>query len=513
MHAQDLPLKVKRLARIYIERHIEDLAGRPGVLKLHALERCNTIAESLTTHANRRVERYYPSTRHGCEAGALLPGLEEMLDKQVAAAEEHQQKTGFDLKQSTTHDHSGTAEDLFAGVRPSLVSDTSESKDTFTPEVVAEHTMENMLDLTVRMSTVFEDQFVSKYLPRVFPWALNYDCGGAEYPNLFARWEEVLETQESMLTEGIKQRWRKIADEAVLLPGEHAKMLATRSEMQVAGDWMVVPGARNLHWRYAVLNSAFMVCKQKVTPGESLSQNLSELLEATKSIWKRVASNSVTINKQKRNINGNIGMIFAADNITSAEKIILRSYLNTTASISGCQALRLRMGHCCFGFRVVHGEVIFVTVSPNRRHSSMILKLSRARRNDTSLLGDDAASRARRQHCGPDTPRIFGSHSVTEDPDAQETSVEIPLPDIFTRQAWNAQDPLASCHHFLFFMYVVLPGVFGLRMCFACPQCNVDRTDPSARQLAGNSCMDYMGCNSTQGLQESHGIVRLQTIV
>ena len=26
---------------------------------------------------------------------------------------------------------------------------------------------------------------------------------------------------------------------------------------------MVVPAARNLHWRYGVLHSAFMVCKQK----------------------------------------------------------------------------------------------------------------------------------------------------------------------------------------------------------------------------------------------------------
>ena len=99
-------------------------------------------------------------------------------------------------------------------------------------------------------------------------------------------------------------------------------MLATRPEMQIAGDWMVLPGARNLHWRYAVLRSAFMVCKQKVAPGETLNQNLEELLEATKSIWQRIHSNSVVINGTKKNINGNIGMLFSADNVTSVEKII-----------------------------------------------------------------------------------------------------------------------------------------------------------------------------------------------
>ena len=405
----------------------------------------------------------------------------------------------FDQKQATGHDSSRTAQDLFEGVRPSIVLDEAETQDTFTPEVVAEHAADNILDMTVRMSTVFEDQFVSKYLPRILPWALNYDCGGADYPKLFANWEEVLENQDKMLTEGIQQRWRKLADEAVLLPGEYAKMLATRSEIQLGSDWMVVPSSRNLHWRYTVLHSAFMVCKQKVAPGETLSHNLTELIEATKKIWKRISSNSVMINKQKKNINGNLGMLFSADDISSTEKIILRSYLNTTASIAGCQAIRLKMGHCCFGFRVVHGEVIFVTVSPNRRHSAMVLKLSRARRNDASLLGEDAVSRERRKHCGPEGPHIFSKWSVTEDPNAERTSVEIPLPDILTRQAWNAQDPLASCHHYLFFMHVILPAVFGIRMCFLCPHCNTDSTDPTMKAAVQNSSSDYMGCNSKQG--------------
>jgi hypothetical protein len=308
------------------------------------------------------------------------------------------------------------------------------------------------------------------------------------------------ETQDKILTEGLQQRWRKCHDEAALLPGEHAKMLSTRAEMQIAGDWMVVPGARNLHWRYQVLHSAFMVCKQKVSPGESLSENLTELIEATKKIWQRISSNSVVINEQKRNINGNLGMLFSADNLTSTERIILKSYLNTTASIAGCQAIRQRIGHCCFGFRVVHGEAIFITVSPNRRHSAMVLKLSRARKNDTSLRADDDTSRARREHCGPESPHIFTQYCVTEDPDAEQVSVEIPLPDILTRQGWNAQDPLASCHHYLFVMYVIVPAVFGVRMCFCCPDCNADNTTSNLGYYAEQSCSDYLGCNGRQGI-------------
>ena len=56
-------------------------------------------------------------------------------------------------------------------------------------------------------------------------------------------------------------------DEAPLLPGDFAAMLATRAETQLGGDFMLVPAARNLHWRYEVLHAAFMVRKQEVAPG------------------------------------------------------------------------------------------------------------------------------------------------------------------------------------------------------------------------------------------------------
>ena len=71
-----------------------------------------------------------------------------------------------------------------------------------------------------------------------------------------------------------------------------------------------------------------------------LNQNLIELIEGTKKIWARLASNVVKINGQQKNINGNVGMLFAADGVTPIEKTILRAYLNTTASIAGCQQIR-----------------------------------------------------------------------------------------------------------------------------------------------------------------------------
>ena len=63
-----------------------------------------------------------------------------------------------------------------------------------------------------------------------------------------------------------------------------------------------------------------MTCKQKVAPGESLQQNLDELVVAVRKIWERIAKNTVFVNDKKQNINGNIGMLFSADRVAAAEK-------------------------------------------------------------------------------------------------------------------------------------------------------------------------------------------------
>ena len=91
----------------------------------------------------------------------------------------------------------------------------------------------------------------------------------------------------------------------------------------------------------------------------------------------------------------------------------------------------------------------------------MILKLSRARRHDASLLSDDEVSSWRSKYSATDLPAIFASKSVSEDPHGAEGSVEVELPDIHVRQALNWQDPLASCYLYLFFVRAILPVIFG----------------------------------------------------
>ena len=83
---------------------------------------------------------------------------------------------------------------------------------------------------------------------------------------------------------------------------------------------------------------------------------------------------------------------------------------------------------------------------------------------------------------------------ITMDPRGATAAAEKRLPNLTDRQAWNAQDPLASVHHYDVMMYVVLASAYGIRMRFNFFWCNTDSTDPWQREHC-LGCSDLLGCN------------------
>ena len=198
------------------------------------------------------------------------------------------------------HDSQASSDRIFEGVRPSIVVAEGTSEGAHSVDTVTAYGLQLVSKLDITMDNKFEDQFLSKYLPRIFPWALNYDCGGADYPDLFADWDAFRNTAEhDEILNSLKERWRRQGREAPLLPGPYAQMLAVRPEMQVAGDWMLVPATRNLHWRYAVLRSAFIVCKQRLPPGATLHENVERMIKVVICEFPHRTENSWTIKSWK----------------------------------------------------------------------------------------------------------------------------------------------------------------------------------------------------------------------
>ena len=450
------------------------------------------------SHVEQRVNKLYPSEIYTDLHGAVPPELRAMAQSQATAEKEKTgasaSETAYEMKQSTMPDIEDTVDKVFTCARPTLVVSEATTEDALDKNTAVEHAIGSVNNMTLEMSNKFENQYISNYMPRIFPWALNYDCGGADYPDLFASYDE---NEPSSRKDAVRNIWRRVADEAVVTPGIYKQMLATRPEKQIAGDWLLVPAAQNLHWRWMVLKSAFLTCKQKVKPGASLSENLEALVEAAATLWARMKIGNVKISGKTRPMNGEVAMLFKDDTLNSTERILLRSYFNTTNNIAGCQALRKKIGHILFGFRIVYGaNPIFVTWSPNRRHSGLLYKLQRVRRNDTGVTGPDEISKQRKKWCGPEEPPIFVQGNVTSTEDVETVCGHLDFPNIRCRQGMNAQDPISSVHYYIICMYVLLPGVFGLRMCLNCPHCNCEKHDPLRKHAQQSGCQDNMGRNS-----------------
>ena len=66
-------------------------------------------------------------------------------------------------------------------------------------------------------------------------------------------------------------------------------------------------------------------------------------------------------------------------------------------------------------------------------------------------------------------------------------SVEIDIPEYDLRKLMSSKDPLACVHAYDVAVKIILPTLYGLRMCPDCPNC----------AFADKPCMDSFGSNAT----------------
>lgn len=238
---------VRQVAYIYIENHMEDLMEPEGPQKIHAKMQKATVQQSVKAHVDSRIQQHYPSSEFPMPEGAVMSEFRDMVrDSKAATSGSRKSESNFDNKQSTMPDASTVdINDAFAGVRPVLVLEEAKVDNVVPQDTQTEFALTQVAGSTVQMSNKFVDQFISKYLSSIFPWALNYACGGPEYPELFnlQAWMDMETGSTDPVQLGVAQRWRRLQDAPALTPGLHAQHLATRSEAQL--------GSRN--FKYSVL--------------------------------------------------------------------------------------------------------------------------------------------------------------------------------------------------------------------------------------------------------------------
>ncbi len=125
----------------------------------------------------------------------------------------------------------------------------------------------------------------------------------------------------------------------------------------------------------------------------------------------------------------------------------------------------------------MYGNCIFMTISPGERHNHLAIRLSRYRRSDPYVQGEESSRVQERRWIGQDAPSL-----EARAPDRFE--IEVPGYDM--RRLILAQGPLAAVLAFSVQVRAILAPLFGIRMCPDCPRC----AEP------GHPCQDAFGSNA-----------------
>ena len=155
--------------------------------------------------------------------------------------------------------------------------------------------------------------------------------------------------------------------------------------MQFSGDWTALPIARNLAVRYQALRNAHMLVGRRRSNGKPLVETATKLIVAAKNIFERLDRGTALIHGKRVPINGDVGMLQWVDDLQESEKELLDLYRKVTTDLPGGQAIRRQFNAVCNGFRVIFGDVLFFTATPDRRHSKLAWRLMRCRKTTSDF--------------------------------------------------------------------------------------------------------------------------------
>jgi len=261
-------------------------------------------------------------------------------------------------------------------------------------------------------------------------------------------------------------------------------MMGRRSEAQFRWDWDLNPSLWSLAFASKVNLGMSMSIKRALRRGAAAETPDENITEAATRIYDLLWQGEYLGPGGKRlPVRGDISKILQIVGLTSTQKAMLQNYQFMSSRLPGTRQIRRSINHLVFSSRVVYGCPIFMTVTPSERHSGLAIRLSRYRRTDPGIT---SSAQDFLPWIGHNRPSLMAaSRGPQKQPDEEEELVD--LPDYDLRRLMTARDPLAALNAFWVSIKVVLPLLYGLRMCPDCPKC-VTSSQP---------CMDVFGSNAT----------------
>ena len=363
--------------------------------------------------------------------------LQAEMESKDEGQKEFKKRRLFTEKNATPGDGARSLEACLEDIRPHAICVDRTAAAASDPQTQREGGLERFGELKANTGGKEILQFCTKYPAQVLPFVFPHMVSGPDYfPD---------------------QRWRrKHPDAPWVTPDEFIGGIARRIESQCRNDWTAVPMMRSVGVKWKAEHTMSALTPFHARPGAATNTEARDLITALQNLYEQLHKGSVHTGLSRIPINGDITRLPNAYGLPPLERRLARELSFLAQSLPGTQPLRRLMGHMQFGARVVYGDCIFLTISPNEQHSALVLRLTRYRANDPSVLHGDEW---RRRVAGPDYPPL-------------EEGVTIDLPEYDLRRAAAAQDPYAVVEAYKIDIYVRLMTLLGVRMCPECPRCN-----------------------------------------
>ena len=318
----------------------------------------------------------------------------------------------------------------------------------------------NFTELDLRTGSTLLDQIQTSYLPRVFPLTLPWCVGGPDFPR-----------------RGVARHRRTYEDAPPVSMDDFTAMTACRAEYQMRADWDLNPGILSLAFAFKVNLSSSLGIRNYMAKNEHGDIKDADIAKATQNIYNLLWNGEYLDGANRRlKVNGDVSKLPHIIGLQPTEKAMIRNYQFMSSRIAGTRQVRARIRHIVFSSRVSYGNPVFVTITPSERHSGLMIRLFRGRQNDPAF---STIAKELQPWIGRSVPSMKPSEGH------EEAAIELPEYDI--RRLISSRDPLAAVYTFNAICQVLIPTMFGFRMCPRCPQCSCSSTP----------CMDVFGSNAT----------------
>ena len=257
------------------------------------------------------------------------------------------------------------------------------------------------------------------------------------------------------------------------------EMCARRVEAQIRWDWDLGPGLWSLAFASKVNMHLSMAYTKSLKRLQYLSEDDQELGvgEAAKRIYHLLWHGEYWDESRQKRVpmQGNVSKLLDIIGLGDKERALIRNSQFMSGTLSGTRQIRRSINHIVFSSRIVYGNPIFMTVTPSERHSGLLLRLSRHRRNDPALASLPEQLRA---YAAENVPSLYGE---------AEDDIVLDLPEYDHRRLLAAKDPLSAVNAFWTWIRKVFAPLYGLRVCPICPRCSEEP----------KPCCDSFGSNGT----------------